>query len=212
MEASEILDRIEQMYPDAKAELHFRNSFELLIAVILSAQTTDVRVNLTTPGLFAAYPTVYDLAKADVNQVEDLIKQIGLYRMKAKNIIRCSQQIVEDFQGVVPENRKALMSLAGVGRKTANVVLSVAFDHPALAVDTHVDRVSKRLRLAKPTDTVEQVEQKLMRKIPRNRWNKAHHLLIFFGRYTCLAQRPKCETCPFTEFCRYYQKKNSSSS
>lgn len=216
MTPDEILDQLQELFPYAQAELHYRNSFELLIAVILSAQTTDVRVNLTTPKLFAHYPTPLALSQADTADVEKDIKEIGLYRNKAKNIVGCAKMLCEIYGGQVPQSRTELMKLPGVGRKTANVVLSVAFDIPALAVDTHVDRVSKRLRLAKPSDSVEQVEQKLMRKIPHSRWNKAHHLFIFFGRYQCKSQNPKCEGCPFASFCLYQKalkdKKKSASS
>ncbi len=198
----EILDILEEMFPDAHCELIHRNPFELLVAVVLSAQTTDAAVNKITPALFEAFPTPQDLANADIKDIEDKIRRIGLYRNKARSIQQLSISLVESYDGVVPESMKQLTSLAGVGRKTANVVRSVCFDIPSIAVDTHVDRISKRLGLAKVSDSVETVEKKLKRKIRRERWNKAHHLFIFFGRYFCTARNPKCEECPFQSFCK----------
>ena len=202
MTTDEILDILEEMFPDAHCELIHRNPFELLVAVVLSAQTTDAAVNKITPALFEAFPTPQDLANADIKDIEDKIRRIGLYRNKARSIQQLSISLVESYDGVVPESMKQLTSLAGVGRKTANVVRSVCFDIPSIAVDTHVDRISKRLGLAKVSDSVETVEKKLKRKIRRERWNKAHHLFIFFGRYFCTARNPKCEECPFQSFCK----------
>ena len=202
MTTDEILDILEEMFPDAHCELIHRNPFELLVAVVLSAQTTDAAVNKITPALFEAFPTPQDLANADIKDIEDKIRRIGLYRNKARSIQQLSISLVESYDGVVPESMKQLTSLAGVGRKTANVVRSVCFDIPSIAVDTHVDRISKRLGLAKESDSVETVEKKLKRKIRRERWNKAHHLFIFFGRYFCTARNPKCEECPFQSFCK----------
>lgn len=202
MSTAEILDQLELLFPDAHCELNHKNAYELLIAVILSAQTTDVAVNKVTSKLFEAYPTPFDLANGEIFEIEGYIKAIGLYRNKAKSIKACAQSLCDDFNQEVPSTMKELTSLAGVGRKTANVVLSVAFDIPAFAVDTHVERVSKRLGLAKKDDTVVEVEKKLKRKIKRERWNKGHHLFIFFGRYLCTARNPKCSDCPFTEICR----------
>ena len=202
MTTDEILDILEEMFPNAECELIHKNAFELLIAVVLSAQTTDASVNKITPGLFEAFPTPQALADADIKDVENKIRIIGLYRNKARSIKELSRALVENFDGVVPETMKELKSLAGVGRKTANVVRSVCFDIPSIAVDTHVERISKRLGLAKPQDSVEKVEEKLKRKIKRERWNRAHHLFIFFGRYHCTARNPKCESCPFQSFCK----------
>lgn len=202
MTTDEILDILEEMFPDAHCELIHRNPFELLVAVVLSAQTTDAAVNKITPALFEAFPTPQALANADIKDIEDKIRRIGLYRNKARSIQQLSISLVESYDGVVPESMKQLTSLAGVGRKTANVVRSVCFDIPSIAVDTHVDRISKRLGLAKVSDSVETVEKKLKRKIRRERWNKAHHLFIFFGRYFCTARNPKCEECPFQSFCK----------
>jgi endonuclease III len=201
-----ILEVLEQMFPDAHVELNHQNNFELLIAVVLSAQTTDVGVNKITPALFHSYPSPYELMHAELSDIEEKIKTIGLYRNKAKNIILLSKQLVEKHQGLVPNNRESLESLAGVGRKTANVVLSNAFGVPALAVDTHVARVSIRLGLAKPEDSVLEIENKLMRKLPREKWQKAHHQFIFFGRYHCLAKNPKCSNCPLFDICKYENK------
>lgn len=207
----EVIDEIAKMYPNAKAELNFHNPFELVIVVALSAQTTDASVNRVSPALFEAYPTPEALAKADVHDVMDKIKTIGLYRNKAKNIIACAQKLVEDFHGEVPCTMKELISLPGVGRKTANVVMSVAFGKPALAVDTHVERISKRLDLVPQRASVLEVEETLKKKIPEDRWSKTHHQMIFFGRYFCTAKNPKCGECPLYEQCYYgpkHYKKN----
>jgi len=202
MDTNYILDEMKKMFPDAKCALHHRNAYELIVAVVLSAQTTDEAVNKITPALFERYPSVYDLAKADVNEIASFIKTIGLYRNKSRMIHELAKAIVNEHNGEVPDTMKKLTSLSGVGRKTANVVLSVWYHVPAFAVDTHVERISKRLGLAKFKDNVEVVETKLKRKIVRNRWNEAHHLMIFFGRYHCTARNPKCEHCPFTQICK----------
>lgn len=202
MDTNYILDEMKKMFPNAKCALHHKNAYELIVAVVLSAQTTDEAVNKATPALFERYPTVQDLAVGDVNEIAGYLKSIGLYRNKSRMIHELAISIVNDFGGEVPDTMKKLTSLAGVGRKTANVVLSVWFDIPAFAVDTHVERISKRLGLAKFGDSVEAVEKKLKRKIDRSRWNDGHHLFIFFGRYHCIARNPKCENCPFVSFCK----------
>jgi endonuclease III len=201
-----ILDVLETMFPDAHVELNHQNNFELLIAVVLSAQTTDISVNKITKPLFQKYPTAFELSEALIEDIESIIKTIGLYRNKAKNIQMLSKDLVTKFNGEVPSKRKDLEALPGVGRKTANVVLSNAFGIPALAVDTHVARVSIRLGLAKENDSVLEIEKKLMRKIPKELWQKAHHQLIFFGRYHCLAKNPKCSVCPLYDICKYKDK------
>lgn len=201
-----IIQALDQMFPDAHVELDHTNTFELLIAVVLSAQTTDKSVNKVTKQLFKHYPTPLSLSHANVLDVEEDIKSIGLYKNKAKNIIALSKALMDDYQGEVPKEREALESLPGVGRKTANVILSNAFDIPAFAVDTHVNRVSKRLRLAKEEDSVLEVEKKLMRKFPKSSWLKLHHQFIFFGRYHCLAQNPKCNQCPLFDICGFKDK------
>ena len=198
----EILDHLEIMFPDAHCELIHKNPFELLVAVVLSAQTTDNAVNKVTPALFESFPDPKTMANADIKDIEDKIKRIGLYRNKARSIQNLSKSLLTSFDGNVPQSMKDLTSLAGVGRKTANVVRSVCFDIPSIAVDTHVERISKRLGLAKVYDSVEVVEQKLKRKIKRERWNKAHHLFIFFGRYFCTARNPQCNNCPFQNICK----------
>ncbi|MDD7282270.1 endonuclease III [Floccifex sp.] len=202
MSGNEILDEIEKIFPNAKCELLHNSSFQLLVAVVLSAQTTDASVNKVTPSLFARYPDAKSLAQADIQDVEDLIRFIGLYKNKARSIVNLSKELMNRFDGQVPSSYKDLMSLPGVGRKTANVVRSVAFDIPSFAVDTHVERVSKRLGLAKPNDSVEKVEEKLKRKIDRSRWNQGHHDMIFFGRYLCTSRNPKCNQCPFVTICK----------
>ncbi|NBK97792.1 MAG: endonuclease III, partial [Erysipelotrichia bacterium] len=185
MDTNDILDEMKKMFPNAECALHHRNAYELIVAVVLSAQTTDEAVNKITPALFERYPSVYDLANGEVKEIATYLKTIGLYRNKSRMIHELANAIVNDYDGEVPNTRKKLTSLAGVGRKTANVVLSVWFHVPAFAVDTHVERVSKRLGLAKFKDSVEVVETKLKRKIDRERWNEGHHLFIFFGRYHC---------------------------
>lgn len=198
-----VLQTLADMYPDAKPELHFTNPYETLIATMLSAQATDVQVNKATPALFSAYPTVEALADATPEEVFPYVKSCG-FRSKAVNIVLAAQAIMRDFEGQVPNTMEKLTSLHGVGRKTANVVLANAFLIPAMAVDTHVFRVSNRLGLAKAT-TVEKTEQQLMHNIPRAQWNKAHHWLIFHGRRVCKAQRPLCSTCRLLPLCKHPQ-------
>lgn len=196
---------LEELFPDAKAELDFTNNFELIVAVVLSAQTTDIAVNKVTKDLFKKYPTPNDLMHADVEHVMETIKTIGLYKTKARNIIGLAKRLVEDYGGLVPSERKDLESLPGVGRKTANVVLSNAFGIPALAVDTHILRISKRLGLADETDDVLEVEMKLNNQFPKELWHKLHHQLIFFGRYHCIARKPNCDTCKMQDICPYFK-------
>ena len=181
-ETTKVIRAMGQLFPEAKAELNHDSPFQLLIAVILSAQTTDVGVNKVTPGLFEAYPTPEALMQADREDIMEKIKTIGLYRNKAKFIKSCATDIVERFGGEVPQTRKELQSLAGVGRKTANVVMSVAFAEPAIAVDTHVNRISKKFNIAPEDASIRQVENCLMEKLPEDLWRQAHHWMIFFGR------------------------------
>ena len=208
MKVNEILDVLEEMFPNADCELVHSNVYELLVAVILSAQATDVSVNKVTPALFERFPTVNDLALASVHEVESYIKSIGLYRNKAKNIVGMAKSVVNNYEGVIPNTMEELVKLDGVGRKTANVVLSEWFKIPALAVDTHVERVSKRLGMVKKSATVLEVEQILKKKIKKDRWRKTHHLLIFFGRYHCKAIKPNCKDCPLFEQCKDKNAKN----
>ena len=202
----EAVQTMGDLFPDAHCELIHRNAFELLIATILSAQATDVGVNKVTPKLFERFPTPAYLAAASEEAVIECIQSIGLYRSKAKNIRLCAQQLMERFNGEVPKTREELVSLAGVGRKTANVVMSVAFNIPAFAVDTHVERISKRLQICRQKDTVLEVEETLCRKIPKELWSRAHHWMIFFGRYHCIARKPKCHECPLLEMCAFGQR------
>ncbi|MFC0470246.1 endonuclease III [Halalkalibacter kiskunsagensis] len=203
----EALDVIANMYPDAECELTHSNSFELLIAVVLSAQCTDALVNKVTPRLFSKYKRPEDYVRVPLEELEQDIRSIGLFRSKAKNIKKLAQALLEEYNGEVPKERDELVKLAGVGRKTANVVTSVAFGVPAIAVDTHVERVSKRLAICRWKDNVREVEETLMKKIPENRWSDSHHQLIFFGRYHCKAQSPQCGICPLLDRCREGQKR-----
>ncbi|MBD1381667.1 endonuclease III [Metabacillus arenae] len=203
----ESLDTIGDMFPDAHCELNHRNSFELVIAVALSAQCTDVLVNKVTQTLFEKYKKPEDYLAVSLEELQNDIRSIGLYRNKAKNIRNLCQLLLEEYNGEVPAERDELIKLPGVGRKTANVVVSVAFGIPAIAVDTHVERVSKRLGICKWKDSVLEVEKTLMRKVPAEEWSNTHHRLIFFGRYHCKAQSPKCEVCPLLHLCREGQKR-----
>lgn len=201
------LDTMGEMFPNAHCELIHDNPFELLIAVLLSAQTTDVNVNRVTKTLFQKYKKPEDYLAVDVKELENDIRSIGLYRTKAKNIQKLCRTLLDEFNGEVPQTREELMKLAGVGRKTANVVLSVAFGIPAIAVDTHVERVAKRLAFCRWKDTVLQVEETLMKKIPKEEWSISHHRFIFFGRYHCKAMNPNCPECPLLEICREGKKR-----
>ncbi|CAM2770651.1 endonuclease III [Salinicoccus roseus] len=203
----EMIDKIDVMFPDAECELVHRNPFELTIAVLLSAQCTDNLVNRVTRDLFKKYRTPEDYLAVELPELENDIRSIGLFRNKAKNIQKLCRDVIDRFDGEIPDNYEALVSLAGVGRKTANVVLSVAFGVPRIAVDTHVERVAKRLGIARYKDSVLEVEKTLMQKVPEARWSKTHHQLIFFGRYHCTARNPKCETCLLLEDCREGQKR-----
>lgn len=205
--ALQMIDVISDMFPDAECELKHDNPFQLTIAVLLSAQTTDNSVNKVTAKLFQKYHTAEDFLQVPQEELENDIRTIGLYRNKAKNIQKLCRSLLDKFNGEIPRTHKELESLAGVGRKTANVVMSVAFDEPSLAVDTHVERVSKRLGICRWKDNVRQVEDKLCKVVPRERWNRTHHQLIFFGRYHCLARAPKCDVCPLFEDCREGQKR-----
>lgn len=205
--ALEMIDVIADMFPNAECELKHDNAFELTIAVLLSAQCTDNLVNKVTRTLFQKYKTPQDYLNVDIEELQNDIRSIGLYRNKAKNIQKLCQSLLEQFNGQIPSTHKELESLSGVGRKTANVVMSVAFDEPSLAVDTHVERVSKRLGINRWKDNVTQVEDRLCSIIPKERWSRSHHQLIFFGRYHCLARKPKCDICPLLNDCREGQKR-----
>ncbi|WP_208591033.1 endonuclease III [Gracilibacillus suaedae] len=207
-----VLEKIEEMFPDAECELVHDNPFELLIAVVLSAQCTDALVNKVTKDLFKKYKTPEDYLNVPLEELQHDIRSIGLYRNKSKNIRKLCTTLIEEYGGVVPNIKQELENLAGVGRKTANVVASVAFGEPAIAVDTHVERVSKRLGICRWKDSVLEVERTLMKKIPKEEWSNTHHRLIFFGRYHCKAKSPQCEICPLLDLCREGQKRMRKSS
>ncbi|HRF52679.1 endonuclease III [uncultured Trichococcus sp.] len=203
----EALDEMAALFPNAQCELLHRNVFQLLIATLLSAQATDVSVNKVTPSLFDRFPTPEAFVAAPLESIMQEIRTIGLYRTKAANIQKCCKMLLEDFGGEVPRTLEELTKLPGVGRKTANVVMSGGFHIPAIAVDTHVERISKRLRIAPQKASVLEVEELLMKKIPKERWSDAHHQMIFFGRYHCTARNPKCEVCPLLSMCQEGQKR-----
>lgn len=198
-----ILDLLTETYPEAKCELFHETPFELLVATILSAQTTDKKVNVVTENLFAEYNTPHAFLTLEQSELENRIREIGLYRNKAKNILEMCRQLIERHHGEVPANMEELVKLPGVGRKTANVVLSNAFGVPAIAVDTHVFRVSNRIGLAH-SNQVEETERQLMAAIPRHRWSLSHHLLIWHGRRICHARKPNCAICPIAAYCEYF--------
>ncbi|MCM3599815.1 endonuclease III [Robertmurraya korlensis] len=201
------LDSMGEMFPEAHCELNHSNPFELVIAVALSAQCTDVLVNKVTKTLFEKYKTPEDYLKVSLEELQNDIRSIGLFRNKAKNIQKLSQILLDEYNGEVPMDRDELTKLPGVGRKTANVVVSVAFGIPAIAVDTHVERVSKRLAICRWKDSVLEVEKTLMKKVPRDEWSVTHHRMIFFGRYHCKAQNPQCPSCPLLDICREGKKR-----
>lgn len=201
------LDALRQSIPRPETELHYRTPFELLVAVVLSAQCTDARVNLVTPALFEAYPTPEALAAATPDEVFPFVRSVSYPNNKARHLVGLAQRLVAEYGSQVPQTLDALQTLPGVGRKTAQVVMSVAFDQDALPVDTHVFRVALRIGLVEEAaDTPRKVEQGLSHVLPKETWSEAHHLLILHGRYTCIARQPKCERCPLTPVCRYYER------
>ena len=204
-ELNEVLVKLEEMHPEASCALNYDSLFHLVIAVALSAQTTDVSVNKVTPELFMQYPTPEDLANAQISDVEEIIRTIGLYKNKAKNIVAMAKMLCDEYEGVVPSTREELIKLPGVGRKTANVVMAEGFGEPAIAVDTHVFRVANRIGICNEP-TPEKTEQALMKKIPKEQWIRAHHLLIFHGRKSCDARKPKCDECLLSKLCIYNTK------
>lgn len=207
-DALTVMDILEKTYPSAKAELDFTNPLELLVATILSAQCTDVRVNKTTPALFEKYKTAKDYAEADLEELMEIIRPCGFYRTKANHLIGAGRVMEESFQGQVPRTMEEIITLPGVGRKTANVVLSNAYGVPGIAVDTHVFRVSNRIGLC-DTDTPEKTEMALQKILPKDRWSQSHHVLIFHGRRCCAARKPKCTVCPVSEQCLFWRKKQN---
>jgi endonuclease-3 len=203
--AAAILKILDSLYPQVKPQLFYRNPFELLVATILSAQCTDNQVNRVTPGLFKRMRRPHDFAKTPVTEIEGLVRSTGFYRNKARNIKGCCEALIERHGGQVPRTLEELVALPGVGRKTANVVLGAAFDTPGVVVDTHVGRISGRLGLTKHKDP-KKIELDLMRLIPRPEWSDVSLRLIFFGRATCTARKPKCPTCPLDHLCPYPRK------
>lgn len=199
---SEIIERLRTEYSDVRSALVYENPFELLVATILAAQCTDVRVNIVTKELFRRYKTPMELARADVAEVESYIKTCGLYKNKAKNLVECAKRLVSEYGGVVPCTMEELVTLAGVGRKTANVVLAFAFGLPAFPVDTHVGRVSNRIGFAH-SDNPNVVERQATQIIKKEDWSQAHHWLIWHGRRVCKAQKPLCDICCIADLCPY---------
>lgn len=194
----------------SETELHYRNPYELIVAVILSAQCTDKRVNMTTPAIFERFPDPASMAAAGVEEIYQLIKSISYPNNKAKNLLGMAQKLVADFNGVVPEDMELLQTLPGVGRKTANVVMAVAFSRPAMPVDTHVFRVTNRIGLVNNTKTPLETEKQLVKNIPSGVLSTAHHWFILHGRYVCTARKPKCGECGISEWCKYFQKNKKS--
>lgn len=199
-----VLKVLNDVYSDAECALNFRTPYELLVSTILSAQCTDVRVNMVTEKLFKEYNTPLKMVELTEVELQEKIKTCGFYRNKAKNILETSRKLLFEFNSEVPSNMEDLTKLPGVGRKTANVVMSNAYNIPAIAVDTHVFRVSKRIGLAKG-DTPLKVEEELMEVVPKKMWSKAHHFIIWHGRKICKARKPECNICPISNFCDYYK-------
>ena len=201
-----LFNRLKEYYPDATCSLDFKEPFQLVVAVMLSAQCTDERVNKTTPALFSRCKTIQDFADIDINELEKIIHPCGFYKNKAKNIKLCARQVLENFNGVVPHTMKELTSLAGVGRKSANVIMLEVFGiAEGVAVDTHAKRISNLTGLSKEKEP-EKIEQDLLKTFPKECWKDLNHLLVWHGRNTCIARKPKCETCKVNNFCKYYKK------
>ncbi len=206
---TEMIDKIEEyleeLYPNPKCELNYKKDYELLIAVVLSAQTTDKRVNSVTDILFKKYDTLEKLSSANIEDLKNIIRPIGTFNKKSIFIKDIATYLIKNYNGTVPSKREELEKIPGVGRKTANVVLSNLFNYPAIAVDTHVARVSKRLNLAKANDDVITIEKKLMKKFKKDVWSRRHHQLVLFGRYHCKAIKPNCSACKLKDVCKYNQ-------
>ena len=207
-DAIKFVEILKKTYPDATCSLDFETPFQMVIAVMLSAQCTDERVNKTTPTLFKRCKTIQDFANIDINELEKIIHPCGLYKNKAKNIKLCAKQILENFEGKVPDNMEDLQSLAGVGRKSANVVMLEAFNNPqGIAVDTHAKRVSNLIGLSNESDPVK-IELDLLKIFPKEYLKDINHLFVWHGRNTCVARKPKCDSCSVKNFCKYYKKSN----
>ena len=204
---NEFLDYLDELIPNPRCELNYNKDYELLLAVMLSAQTTDKRVNEVTSVLFKKYNSISSLASADINDIMNIIKPIGTFKKKASNVILIAKSLIENNYNYIPNNREYLESLPGVGKKTTNVVLSILYNEPCIAVDTHVSRVSKRLKLASINDDVLTIEKKLMKKLPNDKLNKLHHQILLFGRYYCKARNPECINCKMSKYCREFKKK-----
>lgn len=203
-----VVEWFEQSMPSADTELHYRNTFELLVAVILSAQCTDKRVNMITPALFEAYPTAEAMSRATVDEIFEYIRSVSYPNNKARNLLGAAQMISRELGGEIPGDMDSLLKIPGVGRKTANVMLAVAFDRQAMPVDTHVYRVSERIGLTTNSKTPLETERTLCKYLPADKLSRAHHWLILHGRYTCKARRPDCLNCGLTAVCRYFNKSN----
>ena len=208
MMINNVLDYLDELYPNAICELEYKKDYELLIAIVMSAQTTDKRVNEVNKVLFKKYNSLNKLSEANISDIEEIIRPIGTYKKKSIFIKEIASRLVNDKINRMPNNREYLESLPGVGRKTTNVFLSVIYNVPSIAVDTHVERVSKRLSIANKDDNVYEVEKKLMKKIPKDNWIKAHHQLVFFGRYKCKSIKPDCQNCKLNVKCNYYKENN----
>lgn len=202
-----VLGHLSNEWPTADSELHFEDAYQLLVAVMLSAQCTDKRVNMVTPALFSAYPTVDQLAKASVEEVLKYIKSVSYPNSKAMHLVAMAKRVVEVYEGQIPDTREALQTLAGVGRKTANVVCAVWWNQPTMAVDTHIFRVAERIGLTTNAKNPLDSEKQLIKHIPENIIPKAHHWLLLHGRYTCQARSPKCTKCGLHDFCKYFSRK-----
>ena len=203
---NKLIEYLDYLFPNPKCELTYQTDYQLLMAVVLSAQSTDKRVNSVTPIIFSKYPTLEELANASLTDLEDIIRPVGSFRKKASYLKEIASRLVNEFDGVVPTDREVLESFPGVGRKTVNVFLAEFYHYPAIAVDTHVERVSKRLKLAYQKDSVLDVERKLMKKVPKERRAKFHLQMVLFGRYYCKAVKPLCKDCSLKEYCREKKK------
>lgn len=205
-EAKEIINILKNYYPEATCSLNFKTPFQMVIAVMLSAQCTDERVNKTTPLLFKDYGTPEKMAKIDIKKLEEIIHPCGFYKNKAKNALECSKKLITDYNSIVPNNMKDLMSLPGVGRKSANVIMLEAFNDPqGIAVDTHAKRISNKIGLSNNSDP-EKIEQDLLKQFDKIDWKDVNHLLVWHGRYTCTARNPKCDKCPLSKICDTFDK------
>lgn len=202
----EIIKNVDELYSNPKCELVFNSNYELLVAVILSAQCTDKRVNQVTSSLFKNYNTPYRMITLSQEELEEKIRSCGFFHNKAKHILDCSKDLIEKYNGEIPSNKQDLLKLSGVGEKTANVVLATAFGVPAIAVDTHVFRVSNRLGLANSKDVLK-TQRQLEKVLPKEKWIKFHYALVLHGRYVCKSQKPNCESCGLRSFCKFYKKK-----